>query len=165
MRRLGGLEGELQATSRKSRWVCGPAKQDKHTETSGQSSSSIFPMAAVRLRRALHYPEDAEEEREELDEEQQEQVIQQLQRQNETRNAQYSVLIHHSPIRLLLSLHWYLRFLLGGLCRDSSGLSPGFLAIATFRRRSSGTTLVSPRVSVATGDGLYYETHAPPARS
>lgn len=53
-------------------------------------------MAAIRLRKAFRYPEDSDEDREELDEEEQEQVIQQLQRQNETRNAQYSVQ-DHSP--------------------------------------------------------------------
>lgn len=51
-------------------------------------------MAAVRLRKAFRYPEDSDEDREELDEEEQEQVIQQLQRQNNARNAQYSVHIH-----------------------------------------------------------------------
>lgn len=48
-------------------------------------------MAAVRLRKAFRYPEDSEEDREELDEEEQEKVIQQLGRQNDARNAQYSV--------------------------------------------------------------------------
>ena len=48
-------------------------------------------MAAVRLRKAFRYPEDSDGEREELDEQEQERVIQQLQRQNDTRNAQYSV--------------------------------------------------------------------------
>lgn len=48
-------------------------------------------MAAVRLRKAFRYPEESEGEREELDEEQQERVIEQLQRQNDARNAQYSV--------------------------------------------------------------------------
>lgn len=48
-------------------------------------------MAAVRLRKAFRYPEDSDEDREELDEQEQEHVIQQLQRQNDARNAQYSV--------------------------------------------------------------------------
>lgn len=50
-------------------------------------------MAAVRLRKAFHYPEDSdnENERDELDEEEQERVIEQLQRQNDARNAQYNV--------------------------------------------------------------------------
>lgn len=48
-------------------------------------------MAAVRLRKAFRYPEESDDDREELDEEEQERVIQQLQQQNESRNAQYSV--------------------------------------------------------------------------
>jgi hypothetical protein len=48
-------------------------------------------MAAVRLRKAFRYPEESECEREELDEEEQERVIEELQRQNDARNAQYSV--------------------------------------------------------------------------
>lgn len=52
---------------------------------------SFREMAAVRLRKAFRYPEESEGEREELDEEQQERVIEQLQRQNDARNAQYSV--------------------------------------------------------------------------
>lgn len=48
-------------------------------------------MAAVRLRKAFRYPEESDGEREELDEEQQERVIEQLQKQNDARNAQYSV--------------------------------------------------------------------------
>lgn len=48
-------------------------------------------MAAVRLRKAFRYPEDSDENREELDEEEQEQLIEQLQRQNHARNAQYHV--------------------------------------------------------------------------
>ena len=55
-------------------------------------------MAAVRLRKAFRYPEDSEEDRQELDEEEQEQVIQQLQRQNDARNSQYSVQQHHSRL-------------------------------------------------------------------
>lgn len=48
-------------------------------------------MAAVRLRKAFRYPEESDDDREELDEEEQDRVIQQLQQQNEARNAQYSV--------------------------------------------------------------------------
>jgi hypothetical protein len=48
-------------------------------------------MAAVRLRKAFRYPEESDGEREELDDEEQEQVIEQLQSQNDARNAQYSV--------------------------------------------------------------------------
>ena len=48
----------------------------------------------MRLRKAFRYPDESEDEREELDEEEQERVIQQLQRQNEARNAQYSVNSH-----------------------------------------------------------------------
>jgi hypothetical protein len=48
-------------------------------------------MAAVRLRKAFRYPEESDDDREELDEEEQDRVIQQLQLQNEARNAQYSV--------------------------------------------------------------------------
>jgi hypothetical protein len=47
-------------------------------------------MAAVRLRKAFQYPEELDD-REELDEEEQERVIEQLQSQNDARNAQYSV--------------------------------------------------------------------------
>jgi hypothetical protein len=54
----------------------------------------------VRLRKAFRYPDDPDDEREELDEEEQERVIQQLQRQNEARNAQYSVIMH--PLIFLL---------------------------------------------------------------
>lgn len=55
-------------------------------------------MAAVRLRKAFRYPEDSDEDREEFDEEEQEQVIQHLQRQNDARNAQYSVCHHHHSL-------------------------------------------------------------------
>jgi hypothetical protein len=55
----------------------------------------------VRLRKAFRYPDYPDDEREELDEEEQERVIQQLQRQNEARNAQYSVNIH--PLIFLLN--------------------------------------------------------------
>lgn len=48
-------------------------------------------MAAIRLRKAFRYPEDDDEDREELDEEEQERLIEQLQRQNDARNAQYHV--------------------------------------------------------------------------
>lgn len=54
----------------------------------------------VRLRKAFRYPDDLDDEREELDEEEQERVIQQLQRQNEARNAQYSVNSHPPLSRL-----------------------------------------------------------------
>lgn len=55
----------------------------------------IFDMA-VRLRKVFRYPEELDE-REELDEEEQERVIEQLQSQNDARNAQYSV--HIVPIQ------------------------------------------------------------------
>lgn len=55
---------------------------------------------AVRLRKAFRYPEELDE-REELDEEEQERVIEQLQNQNDTRNAQYTVYIL-SPIQIEL---------------------------------------------------------------
>lgn len=55
-------------------------------------------MAALRLRKAFRYPEDSDDEREELDEEEQERVIQQLQHQNDARNAQYSVSSHASAL-------------------------------------------------------------------
>ncbi|KAJ5683208.1 hypothetical protein N7462_006373 [Penicillium macrosclerotiorum] len=48
-------------------------------------------MATVRLRRAFRYPDDSDGH-EELDEQEQEQLIQQLQHQNNARNAQYSVI-------------------------------------------------------------------------
>lgn len=50
----------------------------------------------VRLRKAFRYPDESDDEREELDEDEQERLIQQLQRQNEARNAQYSVSSHPS---------------------------------------------------------------------
>lgn len=93
----------------KMRWRGEGDKQDKHqscldvtlqtpTHASrfffGISSLLTLIMAAVRLRKAFRYPEDSDGDREELDEEEQEQVIQQLQRQNDARNAQYSVHIH-----------------------------------------------------------------------
>lgn len=77
--------------------LAGGAKQGKHI---GPSSAldffavrNYFTMAAVRLRRALNYPEesDGDSGREELDEQDQEQIILRLQRQNDARNAQYSV--------------------------------------------------------------------------
>ncbi|KAJ5718098.1 hypothetical protein N7488_003744 [Penicillium malachiteum] len=56
-------------------------------------------MAAVRLRKAFRYPEDSDEnEREELDEEEQERVIEQLQRQNDARNAQYYIIFTALPL-------------------------------------------------------------------
>ncbi|KAF5856635.1 hypothetical protein ETB97_007057 [Aspergillus alliaceus] len=56
-------------------------------------------MAAARLRKAFHYPEDSDDdkhEREELDEEEQESVIERLRAQNDKRDAEYSV-YHLSP--------------------------------------------------------------------
>ncbi|KAJ6123657.1 hypothetical protein N7471_010974 [Penicillium samsonianum] len=55
-------------------------------------------MAAVRLRNAFRYPEESEGEREELDEEQQERIIEQLQSQNDARNAQYSIIFTALPL-------------------------------------------------------------------
>ncbi|CEO61175.1 hypothetical protein PMG11_05487 [Penicillium brasilianum] len=55
-------------------------------------------MAAVRLRKAFRYPEDSDENREELDEEEQEQLIEQLQRQNHARNAQYHIIFTSIPL-------------------------------------------------------------------
>ncbi|CAG8193976.1 unnamed protein product [Penicillium nalgiovense] len=55
-------------------------------------------MAAVRLRKAFRYPEESEGDREELDEEQQEQLIEQLQSQNDARNAQYSMIFTALPL-------------------------------------------------------------------
>ncbi|KXG52327.1 uncharacterized protein PGRI_086110 [Penicillium griseofulvum] len=55
-------------------------------------------MAAVRLRKAFRYPEESEGEREELDEEEQERVIEELQRQNDARNAQYSMIFTTLPL-------------------------------------------------------------------
>ncbi|KAF3389204.1 hypothetical protein F1880_003516 [Penicillium rolfsii] len=55
-------------------------------------------MAAVRLRKAFRYPEDDDEDREELDEEEQEQLIEQLQRQNDARNAQYHIIFTSIPL-------------------------------------------------------------------
>lgn len=54
-------------------------------------------MAAVRLRKVFQYPEDSDHEndREELDEQEQERVIEQLQRQNDARNAHYNVTIEN----------------------------------------------------------------------
>ncbi|KAJ5757869.1 uncharacterized protein N7511_006563 [Penicillium nucicola] len=55
-------------------------------------------MAAVRLRKAFRYPDESDGEREELDEEEQEQVIEQLQSQNDARNAQYSMVLTALPL-------------------------------------------------------------------
>ncbi|KAJ5578959.1 hypothetical protein N7450_007826 [Penicillium hetheringtonii] len=55
-------------------------------------------MAAVRLRKAFRYPEESDDDREEMDEEEQERVIQQLQQQNESRNAQYSLVFTAIPL-------------------------------------------------------------------
>ncbi|KAJ5397368.1 hypothetical protein N7509_005481 [Penicillium cosmopolitanum] len=55
-------------------------------------------MAAVRLRKAFRYPEESDDDREELDEEEQDRVIQQLQQQNEARNAQYSLVFTAIPL-------------------------------------------------------------------
>ncbi|KAJ5635416.1 uncharacterized protein N7484_008729 [Penicillium longicatenatum] len=69
-------------------------------------------MAAVRLRKVFHYPDDSDHEhdREELDEQEQEQVIGQLQQQNDARNANYNVLFTGislvSTITLLPSTLW-----------------------------------------------------------
>ncbi|KAJ5144111.1 uncharacterized protein N7515_002898 [Penicillium bovifimosum] len=54
-------------------------------------------MAAVRLRKAFRYPEESNE-REELDEEEQERVIEHLQKQNDARNAQYSIIFTALPL-------------------------------------------------------------------
>ncbi|CAI7641903.1 unnamed protein product [Penicillium glandicola] len=55
-------------------------------------------MAAVRLRKAFRYPEESEGEREELDEEEQERIIEELQSQNDARNAQYSMVLTALPL-------------------------------------------------------------------
>ncbi|KAJ5176429.1 uncharacterized protein N7482_002306 [Penicillium canariense] len=55
-------------------------------------------MAAVRLRKVIRYPEDSDDGHEELDEQEQEQVIQQLQRQNDARNAQYNLVFTGIPL-------------------------------------------------------------------
>ncbi|KAJ5787411.1 hypothetical protein N7457_002401 [Penicillium paradoxum] len=55
-------------------------------------------MVVVRLRKAFRYPEESEDERDELDEEEQERVIEQLQSQNDVRNAQYSVIFTALPL-------------------------------------------------------------------
>ncbi|KAJ5949732.1 hypothetical protein N7454_001316 [Penicillium verhagenii] len=59
-------------------------------------------MAAVRLRRVFRYPEDSDHENdhEELDEQEQERVIEQLQRQNDTRNAYYKLIFTGIPLVL-----------------------------------------------------------------
>ncbi|KAJ5934672.1 hypothetical protein N7466_004219 [Penicillium verhagenii] len=60
-------------------------------------------MAAVRLRRVFRYPEDSDHENdhEELDEQEQERVIEQLQRQNDTRNAYYKLIFTVIPLVLM----------------------------------------------------------------
>ncbi|KAJ5665618.1 uncharacterized protein N7477_008066 [Penicillium maclennaniae] len=55
----------------------------------------------MRFRKAFRYPDESGSDREELDEEEQERVIQQLQSQNEARNAQYSMIF--TGITLLLT--------------------------------------------------------------
>ncbi|KAJ5353628.1 hypothetical protein N7541_006192 [Penicillium brevicompactum] len=56
---------------------------------------------AVRLRKVFRYPEELDE-REELDEEEQERVIEQLQSQNDARNAQYSMVFTALPLMAAL---------------------------------------------------------------
>ncbi|KAF7714319.1 Uncharacterized protein PECH_008863 [Penicillium ucsense] len=55
-------------------------------------------MAAVRLRKAFRYPDDLDDDQDHLDEQQQEQLIEQLQRQNDTRNAQYHLIFTTIPL-------------------------------------------------------------------
>lgn len=91
---IGGIGGKYQDREEKS-------KHDKQfirhtTYTSSLTFLFLTIMAAVRLRKAFRYPEESDGEREELDEEEQEQLIEQLQSQNDTRNAQYSVHISFS---------------------------------------------------------------------
>ncbi|KAJ5304651.1 uncharacterized protein N7443_004311 [Penicillium atrosanguineum] len=88
----------------------------------------------MRLRKAFRYPDESEDEREELDEEQQERVIQQLQCQNEARNAQYNDLYWNS---IGINHHLYT---LDPICLD-------------FRRGFS----VSLGHPLAGGLGLHYE--------
>ncbi|KAJ5281364.1 hypothetical protein N7478_006736 [Penicillium angulare] len=59
---------------------------------------------AARLRKAFRYPEDSDEsEREGLDEVEQEQVIEQLKRQNDTRNEQYNMIFTGIPLVSVLA--------------------------------------------------------------
>ncbi|KAJ6164308.1 hypothetical protein N7470_002980 [Penicillium chermesinum] len=62
-------------------------------------------MAAIRLRKAFHYPEesDGDSGREELNEQEQEQIILQLQHQNDARNAQYNVIFTILPLASTLA--------------------------------------------------------------
>ncbi|KNG80455.1 hypothetical protein ANOM_010625 [Aspergillus nomiae NRRL 13137] len=58
-------------------------------------------MAAARLRKAFHYPDDSgdnEHEREELDEEEQELVINRLRVQNDKHNAEFTVTFTAIPL-------------------------------------------------------------------
>lgn len=91
---MGGLRAEEKRhQTRQTHLLASPRRHQ--TE---QTCFAHLIMAAVRLRKAFRYPEDSEEDRQELDEEEQEQVIQRLQRQNDTRNSQYSVRRHHSRV-------------------------------------------------------------------
>ncbi|KAJ6094685.1 hypothetical protein N7467_002198 [Penicillium canescens] len=95
---LGGNGGEVSVSGRKkanmtnSPFVTPPILP--------RLSAFIFftIMAAVRLRKAFRYPEESDGEREELDDEEQEQVIEQLQSQNDARNAQYSMVFTALPL-------------------------------------------------------------------
>lgn len=92
-----GEVGKIASCGRKD-----VGKQDKHrTSQHTPDNQLLFDLSthftmAVRLRKVFRYPEELDE-REELDEEEQERVIEQLQSQNDARNAQYSV--HIIPIQ------------------------------------------------------------------
>lgn len=120
-------------------------------------------MATVRLRKAFRYPEDSEEDRQELDEEEQEEVIQQLQRQNDARNSQFSVRQYHSPFgppRLKLCLSF-----LDALYGDPLGLGDGLPALrALCIKTDPGSTFLSGD-PFPVDNGLHHEAHSPPSRS
>lgn len=93
---MGVESGGGEKASNKTNTLASPRRPP--TEQTRSLRFAHLIMAAVRLRKAFRYPEDSEEDRQELDEEEQEQVIQQLQRQNDARNSQYSVQQHHSRL-------------------------------------------------------------------
>ncbi|KAE8385071.1 hypothetical protein BDV23DRAFT_165623 [Aspergillus alliaceus] len=81
-------------------------------------------MAAARLRKAFHYPEDSDDdkhEREELDEEEQESVIERLRAQNDKRDAEYSILFAIIP---LLSVSMFIP----SVCSRSSDMQERLLS-------------------------------------
>lgn len=154
-----GEVGKIASCGRKD-----VGKQDKHrTSQHTPINQLLFDLSthftmAVRLRKVFRYPEELDE-REELDEEEQERVIEQLQSQNDARNAQYSVHINSYTIEFpLLSL-------LDGLHGSSFNGNPRLCSLGAITAQSAGTTVLFSRPNFAGDHGLYHEMLSSPARS